>query len=66
MSIKSKLNDAISKAHLALEEIDYFDLYSKDPKSVKEFNKLNKVHDRAVANVIRLAVKLHSSKTPVD
>lgn len=58
MSVKSDLNDTITEAHLALEEIDEFDLNSEDPKSNKEFYRLNKAHQMAVNKVIRLAVKL--------
>lgn len=62
MTTISDLNDAISEAHLALEEIDHFDLNSDDPKGNREFHLLNKAHDKAVEKVIKLAVELNTEK----
>lgn len=55
MSKKSNLNDAISEAHEALEEIDYFDLDSNDPASVAKMDRLNQAHEEALQIVIALA-----------
>ena len=55
MSKKSDLNDAISEAHEALEDIDNFDLHSDNPTSVSEMDRLTTLHDEAVAKVIALA-----------
>lgn len=57
MKNEAQLNDAISEAHEALEEIDNFDLDSSDPKSVAEMDLLNKIHEMALKVVIKLAKK---------
>jgi hypothetical protein len=55
MSKESELNDAIAEAQSIMDEIDGFDLHSDNPEEVKQFEKLVKDHDAAVAEVIKIA-----------
>lgn len=52
---QAELNNAISEAHIALEDVDEFDVDSNNKMSLLAFNRLVKIHDKALAKVVKLA-----------
>lgn len=55
----SELSYAISEAHLALEEVDNFDVDSNNRESIEEFKKLENIHKAAIGKVIRLCLLIN-------
>lgn len=52
MSMLSDLNDLISQAHAALEDVDSFDIDEADPASADDFASLGAAHREDVTALV--------------